>query len=35
MADLRDPVVDEWTAFVRGSKRGFAHAHRRESRDEA
>ncbi len=30
-----DPLVDEWTAFVRGSKRGFAHAHRRGAKDEA
>ena len=28
MAALRDPLVDEMIAFVRGSKRGFAHAHR-------
>ena len=28
MACLRDPLVDEMIAFVRGSKRGFAHAHR-------
>jgi UDP-N-acetylglucosamine acyltransferase len=35
MAALGDPLVDEWTAFVRGSKRGFAHAHRRGATDEA
>ena len=35
MAALGDPLVDEWTAFVRGSKRGFAHAHRRGAKDEA
>ncbi len=28
MARLQDPLVDEMIAFVRGSKRGFAHAHR-------
>jgi UDP-N-acetylglucosamine acyltransferase len=28
MALLQDPLVDEMVAFVRGSKRGFAHAHR-------
>jgi UDP-N-acetylglucosamine acyltransferase len=28
MDSLRDPLVDELIAFVRGSKRGFAHAHR-------
>ncbi len=28
MACLQDPLVDEMVAFVRGSKRGFAHAHR-------
>ena len=25
---LGDPLADEMAAFVRGSKRGFAHAHR-------
>jgi UDP-N-acetylglucosamine acyltransferase len=34
MACLQDPLVDEMIAFVRGSKRGFAHAHRGEA-DEA
>jgi UDP-N-acetylglucosamine acyltransferase len=34
MAGLQDPLVDEMIAFVRGSKRGFAHAHRGAS-DEA
>ena len=28
MAALGDPLVDEMVAFVRASKRGFAHAHR-------
>jgi UDP-N-acetylglucosamine acyltransferase len=28
MAGVGDPLVDEMAAFVRGSKRGFAHAHR-------
>ncbi|HXK11994.1 MAG TPA: acyl-ACP--UDP-N-acetylglucosamine O-acyltransferase [Vicinamibacteria bacterium] len=28
MAALADPLVDEMIAFVRASKRGFAHAHR-------
>jgi len=28
MAALQDPLVDEMVAFVRGSKRGFAHGHR-------
>jgi UDP-N-acetylglucosamine acyltransferase len=28
MSALREPLVDEMVAFVRGSKRGFAHAHR-------
>jgi len=28
MALLQDPLVDEMIAFVRSSKRGFAHAHR-------
>jgi len=28
MAALRDPLVDEMIAFVRTSKRGFAHASR-------
>jgi UDP-N-acetylglucosamine acyltransferase len=28
MARLQDPMVDEIVAFVRASKRGFAHAHR-------
>jgi UDP-N-acetylglucosamine acyltransferase len=28
MAALEDPLVDEMVAFVRGSKRGFAHGHR-------
>jgi UDP-N-acetylglucosamine acyltransferase len=28
MASLEDPLVDEMIAFVRASKRGFAHAHR-------
>jgi len=28
MAALGDPLVDEMIAFVRGSQRGFAHAHR-------
>jgi UDP-N-acetylglucosamine acyltransferase len=28
MQSLGDPLVDELIAFVRGSKRGFAHAHR-------
>jgi UDP-N-acetylglucosamine acyltransferase len=28
MASLQDPLVDEMIAFVRGSKRGFAHAYR-------
>jgi UDP-N-acetylglucosamine acyltransferase len=28
MASLQDALVDEMVAFVRGSKRGFAHAHR-------
>jgi UDP-N-acetylglucosamine acyltransferase len=28
MASLQDPLVEEMIAFVRGSKRGFAHAHR-------
>jgi acyl-[acyl carrier protein]--UDP-N-acetylglucosamine O-acyltransferase len=28
MALLQDPLVDEVIAFVRGSKRGFAHGHR-------
>jgi UDP-N-acetylglucosamine acyltransferase len=28
MAALQDPLVDEMIEFVRGSKRGFAHAHR-------
>jgi UDP-N-acetylglucosamine acyltransferase len=28
MASLQDPMVDEMIAFVRGSKRGFAHARR-------
>jgi len=34
MGALADPLVDELVAFVRSSKRGFAHA-RRGSRDEA
>jgi UDP-N-acetylglucosamine acyltransferase len=34
MASLQDPLVDEMIAFVRGSKRGFAHAHRAAA-DEA
>jgi UDP-N-acetylglucosamine acyltransferase len=28
MTELGDPLVDEMVAFVRGSKRGIAHAHR-------
>jgi UDP-N-acetylglucosamine acyltransferase len=28
MASLQDPLVAEMVAFVRASKRGFAHAHR-------
>jgi UDP-N-acetylglucosamine acyltransferase len=28
MAALQDPLVEEMIAFVRGSKRGFAHGHR-------
>jgi hypothetical protein len=28
MAAVGEPLVDEMAAFVRGSKRGFAHAHR-------
>jgi hypothetical protein len=28
MAAGGEPLVDEMIAFVRGSKRGFAHAHR-------
>jgi hypothetical protein len=28
MAAVADPLVDEMIAFVRGSKRGFAHAGR-------
>jgi UDP-N-acetylglucosamine acyltransferase len=35
MAALRDPLVDEMAAFVRGTKRGFAHAYRRGAADEA
>jgi UDP-N-acetylglucosamine acyltransferase len=31
MAALQDPLVDEMVAFVRGSKRGFAHAGREEA----
>jgi UDP-N-acetylglucosamine acyltransferase len=27
MATVGDPLVDEMAAFVRGSRRGFAHAH--------
>jgi UDP-N-acetylglucosamine acyltransferase len=34
MAALADPLLDELVAFVRASKRGFAHAHR-ASADEA
>ena len=30
MAALQDPLVDEMTAFVRASKRGFAHAAARD-----
>lgn len=33
MASVADPFVDEMIAFVHGSKRGFAHAHRSQ-RDE-
>ena len=33
MACLQDPLVDEMIAFVRGSKRGYAHGHR-EGSDE-
>lgn len=31
LAALRDPNVDEWIAFVRASRRGFAHASRHAS----
>jgi UDP-N-acetylglucosamine acyltransferase len=31
LAALADPLVDEWIAFVRSTKRGFAHAHRSAS----
>jgi UDP-N-acetylglucosamine acyltransferase len=31
MAALQDPLVDEMVTFVRGSKRGFAHAGREEA----
>jgi UDP-N-acetylglucosamine acyltransferase len=34
LAALQDPLVNEMIAFVRASKRGFAHAHRGGS-DEA
>jgi UDP-N-acetylglucosamine acyltransferase len=34
MASLQDPLVEEMIAFVRGSKRSFAHAHRAAA-DEA
>lgn len=34
LAGLQDPHLDEWIAFIRGSKRGFAHAQRRESEDQ-
>jgi UDP-N-acetylglucosamine acyltransferase len=34
MAGVGDPLVDEMAAFVRGSKRGFAHAHRRTRADD-
>ena len=33
MACLQDPLVDEMIAFVRGSKRGFAHARRAGSEE--
>jgi UDP-N-acetylglucosamine acyltransferase len=35
MTALREPLVDELIAFVRASQRGFAHAHRRATADEA
>jgi UDP-N-acetylglucosamine acyltransferase len=35
MAALGDPLVDELAAFVRSSKRGFAHAHRRGAAGES
>ncbi len=35
MAAVADPLVDEMAAFVRGSKRGFAHAHRGGDEAEA
>lgn len=31
LQELGDPLVDEWVAFVRGSRRGFARARRGES----
>jgi UDP-N-acetylglucosamine acyltransferase len=34
MAGVGDPLVDEMAAFVRGSKRGFAHAHRGAPTDD-
>jgi UDP-N-acetylglucosamine acyltransferase len=33
IARLRDPLVDEMIEFARGSKRGFAHAHRGDSQE--
>ena len=35
MAALGDPLVDELLAFVRSSRRGFAHAHRRGAAGES
>jgi hypothetical protein len=33
MAALQDPLVDEMIVFVRGSRRGFAHARRGDPED--
>jgi UDP-N-acetylglucosamine acyltransferase len=33
LAAMGDPLVDEWVAFVRASRRGFAHAHRSPGED--